>query len=98
MSAVTDFAVGQTVTLTSWSGKPLESVIEDGYYVIIDMESGEPEDVAHNWETAESYAMGLGESGLGYLAVKVTADGSEVMQGWRDLVTDCYGIADPVAA
>jgi hypothetical protein len=89
-----EFRVGQTLSIETPWGEPIGHTLVDGEYVILDAKTLKVYDVADGWETGESMAMERDSEGTeaGYVAVKVTKDGQEVMQQWRDLVADCWGV------
>lgn len=84
------FQVGQVVTIPFYPTN-IEVVVEDNQYVILNAYDLSVEDVATDRETAESMATELGD-GQGYIAVRVTTKGQEVMQYWRDIVADCWSV------
>lgn len=83
------FKVGQTVTIDSYP-RDIEHVLKDGEYVVLNGDDLSLEDVAENWETAETLSVELGDDHSGYVLVKVTKSGQQVMQHWRDIAADCW--------
>lgn len=84
------FQVRQLVTIDSYPAN-IEHVLKDGEYVVLNGADLSIYDVAENWETAETMSTEMGD-GSGFVLVKVTGKGQEVMQYWRDIATDCWGI------
>lgn len=88
-----NWTVGDLVTIPSYPSVILHT-LEDGEYVIHDAATLEVYDVAQNLDTAQTMAYELegSEEGTGWVAIHVTTDGQEVMQQWRDEVSDCWGV------
>lgn len=82
------FRVNQTVSIENYP-RNIEHVLVDGEYVVLNGDDLSIYDVAENWETAETMSTELGD-GSGFVIVKVTKAGQEVMQHWRDIVADCW--------
>lgn len=86
------WSVGDLVTIPNYPTVILHT-LEDGEYVIHDALTLDVYDVAENRETAESMANEIeGSEGAGWIAIHVTQDGQEVMQYWRDIVSDCWDL------
>ena len=89
------FKSGQTVTMVlPWSEETLDHVLEDGDYVILDAKTLGVQDVADNWESAETYALDVSNV-HGYVVVMVDDEedeGFHVMQNIRNEVADCWGL------
>lgn len=85
-----EFHVGQTVTIPSFPSF-IHHKLEDGEYVILLADTLEITDVAFNHESAQNYSLEWDGTKAGHVIVQVTENGPEVMQAWRDEVSDCWG-------